>query len=1818
MFNVLWKIVVYIGTLLASVTWSFQVAAPCCGVVGPRHERQNGRWKDRQQLHHERQISYISYTRPLSVPRRVASALGLGPRNEQPRGNRNSLLQQSQGNQQPRQPSQKSPPPLHYASVPACCDYSVWRLYSNSWSSPPDRDDGNGNDEDADNKPKEIGYDGLYEFLTRRTGEQAGETERQRKRDRIMEWMNSSSTGSKKGPGGASNLVQPIRLEDGKVDEILAREQEQQTPRAKAKFDQLFAGMPSLDEILSRDVVGSGASESQSTNDSNIPTRRSDTSGTSWFDLEKEQIQQEYQQILQDMKDQIQEQRELDPEGMPDNAERIAESVVQEELSRMLVSVRTARAKERLQEYEVQQMSDFNARDYTGASDAVVEQILKEASADWDRRDKVKAQENDFAEYERQRRQSYAIDAARKVAAIGSDREIENLPGESVDLDGWALERLEEMLEVSQSSNDDNGGIADILETTIEDLRRRMEKESKKGSIEPQTMKEWQMYRAIATRLGKEKALASGADIIINKGDVDEVQVARQLNSWKEYMAKEEGIRQLSGLSSGPKMPFDFLGTKGDRVAKEEASKSDKSEDRNVSRRELRREVNMQAVQAMEDLVRKSDSIRSESLRKELDALKAELEPRDYNDVEEEPVLEDAALSGPVDMSDLFGRTVDNRSTTDSTFAPSPSAKDLTGGDRMVNSEMGSPTNLDNTSGSYQQTTKQPPMTTPAFAEKKPPPPNTPFFSDKNNVEKNDLDIENKLGTVDEQKLQSMFRRAGARTKREQDSIRQEWESFQAFEKERRDQSGLSMDSNDSIVASGQNLSYDIADVITADGDIDAEKILSAIGPRPSRKMPSDMPKKDNAREMIETKVIDGSDRRNDISDALYRSVAAVGGGRGKEDEALQRKERSEFDDYLAKEDEMRMKLDQLNDTAAEVAKSIDIPIDDPGYAEVVLASIGSRPVPSRQERRVIDERALSDRGGVLASDDIDIDEDESLDDTSGDSDDNSFDDLMPQWLRKEREVAAKSRREDGSDGFSGSDIDEVFDDDKYDRNLRQLHEYEQRRSGKKQMGIDISDIFGRRGSDDYVDYTYDTDYFRERQDGWGATTFRARKENLMQYTELDISEVNNLIAYKESADTTGVSQYLPRINKPFKEFGAIFRLEGVLVSVTGLQQQVWNRVATEFDFKEPLLEDIKIASVTRPDVVVREIFSYTNDFILVRKVVDAYRRIFREEFGNWAGAQDSVVSETLTMGPSKSTPKGSLTLGFDGLEEKPAAARKDAQQTDENRRLKRLQETWNKTANQFGFPVPTYEQIVVSAVLTPDVAVRDVFRWSFDPLQVGQIVSAYSIMQAGGTSQSAELPATGRITPSNEPTPLDKTSLLELQYMAWTKVAEENSLDIPDPEEVLAASVLNDPDVVVMLGFGWTENPTRAGELALRYRDCLAELVNRRMHNRSYTTPVVEQQLEKTTLPEDLTVNGPTDSEILSSQIDAWKEASRVHNFEAPPSDRIELVMKMNSIDAVRQLLRMDYDIDDLTLQEVTETYTEALKKSSQVYLQRYNIVQETQEKSGFSTQQQSKEVSSDEVYKAAFEAWTSIAWKRGFSMPDQEQIQFAMTVGPVEAILAGFHWTDSEEEAGKIAEQYLDHIKIKRDEWLKQGYTTSIEIGTMMVEEEKLPLVRVMPGVGDWIKSLTSVEMGCSVVSYLEDDQLDALLEFAGLSHLFPKIARVSHSMGYQRDSQQLLGAALRLERRPDHCVVFDTSPYGCAAAHEVEMRSVAIVGPFPRYELMAADSSAFSVDELTAMNIRRLFGERIYDQPMLDIQSTQPETKRRVKTKYEWDDD
>lgn len=1714
-------------------------------------------------------------------------------------------------------------------------------------------------------KSADAAYNDLYEFLTKRTGEgAAAETERKRKRDRIKDFMATSSSSSSEG----KNLVQPIRVEDGQVDtELVSQQEEEQQARVKVRFDTLFTGMPTLEEIISR-----GPTEEETEQPTFTSTKkRTGDDDFSWFEPERLRIEGEYEQLRQETKAQIQEQRiaeaaerakyesEMGQEenAIPNNAESIADAIVTQEMNRMINSVRIERAKQRLQAYESER--SFDSQQDDAASDDIVDKIFKDTAEELERSEKLQSSVDSYREYERMRKEEAALQEAQE----------ENVPSDGADLDDWTLDRLEEMLEKSESLEDGDASIIDTLEESIDELRRQMARQPKKGSIQPETMKEQQMYQAIASRLteqqkniGSETSKDDFDEIMSGESNestgtgnrMDEVQMTKQLDSWRQYIEKEDELRQDMGLGSDYDLPFGHLGTKADRikgnaedesVADNEGSLWDGSEGEGKakSRREMRRDVNIQAIQAMENLIGKSDSRRSAFLQKQLESIKIELEESDYYDIDEEEEL--PASMEPVDLSGVFNKDSDGDTKKESSL----SREEMDGVNQILS--------FSGTGAQYSRESapKPEPPNTPFFQEEKPAPPNTPFFQDDNyddeddyestekavpvpntpffqdrggvSEEEEEVDVDNKLGSVDEQKLQRMFRQNNVRSIAEQDAIRQNWEAYQAYEKSIRDKAGLSkgLENEDpSSLTDNVQLQYNVDDVMTGDGDIDAEKVLSTIGPRPTKRSKSP---ESAAVTPPSTPSEKGSSRpsatSSEAADAIYRSVSASG-GIGREDKAVRDKDRAEYEAYLQREEQMKMDLEDLEDdideVAAEVGELVDIDVEDADYADEVLPS---RPVWKRKKKK--EELKFTKE----------VSEPDNTDKTVQSSSPMGAqgDDLVPDWLKKERQAAGRSEGGGGGIGgaFLGGNIGDVADNDQKER---QIEEYKRNRAEEQgRMGIDITDAIGRRGSDDSRDYTFDK---RSKRTGWGAASFEAQKANLLGYIELDPSELNNLMAYKDSEDATGASQYLPRINKPFKEFGAIFRLEGVLVDITGLQQRAWNRVASQFDLKEPLLEDVKRAAVLKPEEAIRELFfTVMGDFVMVRKIVDAYRLSLRTEFDAWA-IEEGLSVKTASEPQARS--RGSLALGFENEVEEEEVVDNEVQPLamplEEGSRLRYLQEAWTKTANQFSFPVPANEQIAESSLVSPDIAVSSIFDWSQDQKQINKIVAAYSILQAGGVIPIEEENPEPQAFPKDRPlTPEEVTDemILELQFMAWEEVAEENNFDELDPEEVLAAASINNPEVIILDGFQWTDDPDEATKLASSYREYFSQFINQYIHKRPYTRKAASNNVVVNEAPQTYAApTMPTEEEILSSQVEAWKETAAEFYFDNPSIEQIRSVADLSPEEAVSELLYLNYDIancdtDEVeefesALPEMIETYTTALGKFAQIYMKKYERSTQPKPTSVPDSSEEMKTLSQDDIYCASFDAWTHVAWKNGFTLPVQDEVEFSFTVGPKEAVTGAFGWTESDEEADNIVQQYLDQIKIKRDEWIQQGYVMTEESDSNNVEEESIPLVSTRPGVFDWVNSLKAVEMGCGVVTHLEKDQMQILLQYAGLSDLFPDGTQVSHSNGYLRDNQQLLGVSLRIERRPDHCVIFDTSPLANVGAHEYDMRSVAIIGPFPRYELLSADTTAASIEELNAASIRRLFGERINDQPMLDTENSnplQPITKVQTKTQFAGDE-
>jgi len=1710
-----------------------------------------------------------------------------------------AMHQHHQENLVPRQP-----PTIHRRNAPFLSTLSL----SGNENTNTDEDNGQEDDDDNENSPSSPGR-------------------LRRKRDIIKKLLRSPS----------SPMVRPIRIEDGSIVDDASQ---LPSPRFKPNFSDLFYGMPSIKDILGDDVNSqSGSNGPIDTSFAKAGGRKQKNrqqNGESWFEEEKKQVEADYDDILKNMLAKLEELRLQDREGVPSNAEAMIKDVLRQEMKMEIATRKEARAKGNLVDYANRQKEEIELKNMTGVSSPVVDDLMQRDQAAREKAEVAQERVDDYRRYE--------LETFQRTP--DQDDNVP-LPDASADLDQWALERLQDMVD-SRQAVDDEFIVTDILEDNMEDLRLRMEREASRSSGMPETMKEWQMYRAIASRLGMQRD-SEGFLTQLDDESVSEEQIAAQLTSWKEYLAKEDEIRKRSGLARGPKLPFQWQESDYDKAKEDAQVKACLESQGEKTIVEIRKEVNRKSVEALRELSETSAPVHRERLRKDLELLKQELEAKDYLDIDASLLEEQEEVpTGPVDIKDMFTSTDDREismpfdkspGVSRPSPPPPPRAPLFDGKDKESRSSF-----LSSEDGDFE--TKPPPPSTPFFqadddTSATAEPPGTPFFSFDVVTECDDEEnLQYRLGSAAEQKLRAMYQRAGARTDEEKATIRAQWEEFQQFEKSRRDESGLT-DGDDSQLLSKADIKYDMSEVTKHGGDFDAEKILASIGPRPSSNKKSGAPvkqsdssSKNTAKDIYESKL-----DPMELSDSLYRAVSAVGGGRTKGDPASTTKAKAAFTEFIEKENELRQSLDKLDEAIAEEVSNNEGTFDDLRYAENAIASLGPRPKP---KRRKLSEAEHSDKGIALSdTEDDNTYRDDDTNETQTASREptpidkiRSEDDYLPAWLVKER---ARGESSGGRDTFLGSDIDDVFDDDGYEHNMRQLAEYERcRAGGKKQMGIDISEALGR-SSDDYAEYNVDDDYFRAKKSGWGAAGFETRKATLEEYTELDVMELNSLMDHKDSVVSTGVSQYLPRINKPFTEFGAIFRLEGVLIDTTGFQYRAWSFVAAEMDFKSPSIDDVRRAAVLRPAVAVRDVFYWTDDILLCQEVATAHKKALQEVFNNWM--KEAGVSLPV---PVRDTGVGrvSLPIGDDTNIPSRLPEMDPWQGVTEKEKIKRLADAWSRTAVEHRLNTPSREQVEMASVLSPDIAVNKVFRWSVDEGEIDKFVTTYrSIMKnlmgspEKDASNGGREPAAPRVevaapSPTQQSKVLDSNSMMELQFKAWTKLAESNGFEFPESEEVLAAITINDLEIAIRDGFRWTEDSSLISVMISSYKESLEAFIKEwkgeatNPSGSSLRDPheeMNESQEQRVAIRNDRSL--PAEEEMLEMQQHAWKSAALNHGFQAPLADQMQLAMMMTPSEAVTRLFR--WSSDELVVKAVCATYSSALKDISHKYIRKYRLQPDVvlfPLQSDLPAPANPFNDASDDadIFQISMNAWTAVAKKKGFELPDEDQILFAMSVGPEEAVISGFEWV---RESGDVQE-IVDSFKAEfRDLLVKEGFPngeTQESAAGESVGSDSLPLYSVVCGAEKWLTSLFDVDMRCSVISYLTREQLDVLLGVTGLSHLFAPDRRVSADNNYARDVDQLLGAALRNERRPDHCVVFDSSPHASVAAHYVGMRSVGVIGAFPRYDLLSADSTASSFDELTAMNIRRLFGERVFDQPMVDMQQADPEGSTRTKTNYFWDDD
>ncbi|XP_075502607.1 5-amino-6-(5-phospho-D-ribitylamino)uracil phosphatase, chloroplastic-like isoform X4 [Primulina tabacum] len=195
---------------------------------------------------------------------------------------------------------------------------------------------------------------------------------------------------------------------------------------------------------------------------------------------------------------------------------------------------------------------------------------------------------------------------------------------------------------------------------------------------------------------------------------------------------------------------------------------------------------------------------------------------------------------------------------------------------------------------------------------------------------------------------------------------------------------------------------------------------------------------------------------------------------------------------------------------------------------------------------------------------------------------------------------------------------------------------------------------------------------------------------------------------------------------------------------------------------------------------------------------------------------------------------------------------------------------------------------------------------------------------------------------------------------------------------------------------------------------------------------------------------------------------------------------------------------------------------------------------------------------------AWEKLASEEGKEIPRDDSVQRVL------------HYAGADHVLRKVllwgmAEADLDRLKLRLSE---------------LYYHKLVELSEPIEGIKEWLDAIVTSRIPCAVVSSLDRKNMVEALERMGLKKFFQAI--VSEEDGMDSIAHRFLSAAVKLDRKPSKCVVFEDDPRGITAAHNCTMMAVALIGAHPAYDLGQADLAVASFNELSVINLRRLFAD------------------------------
>ena len=196
--------------------------------------------------------------------------------------------------------------------------------------------------------------------------------------------------------------------------------------------------------------------------------------------------------------------------------------------------------------------------------------------------------------------------------------------------------------------------------------------------------------------------------------------------------------------------------------------------------------------------------------------------------------------------------------------------------------------------------------------------------------------------------------------------------------------------------------------------------------------------------------------------------------------------------------------------------------------------------------------------------------------------------------------------------------------------------------------------------------------------------------------------------------------------------------------------------------------------------------------------------------------------------------------------------------------------------------------------------------------------------------------------------------------------------------------------------------------------------------------------------------------------------------------------------------------------------------------------------------------------------EAWKRVAHEEGKQTPLKWQLARAVGMKDDQVVQEVFCWTRRPEEVRRLVV-------------VKQEIVKKLLDGVVPVE---------MPAAEKLLSNLKSNNTPRALVTTVPEDRVHRLLSMTQFGEDFDAVVTGDDVCRGRPDPEGYLYAAQRLHRPPFRCVVIGNSNATIEAAHEAGMKCIVAAGSTPLYELSSADMAIKSLEELSFVNLKRLF--------------------------------